>query len=76
MKEIFYPTLNERLFKTVLPNGLRVIVVPTPGFSRNIAYFMPNYGAVHPAFTLDGLHYNDIGHGVIAEKLKEFIEAL
>ena len=27
-------------------------------------------------FTTDGLHFNDAGHGVIAEKLKAFIEAL
>lgn len=27
-------------------------------------------------YTVDGLHFNDVGHGVIAEKLKEFIEKL
>lgn len=26
--------------------------------------------------TADGLHFNDAGHGVIAEKLKDFIAAL
>lgn len=27
-------------------------------------------------YTMDGLHFNDAGHGVIAQKLKAFIEAL
>ena len=27
-------------------------------------------------YTTDGLHFNDAGHGVIAQKLKEFIDAL
>ena len=27
-------------------------------------------------YTSDGIHFNDAGHGVLAEKLKEFIEAL
>ena len=57
MKKTYYPRLDETLCTRVLPNGLRVIVVPKPGFSRKIAYFMTNYGAVHTAFTLDGRHY-------------------
>lgn len=28
------------------------------------------------AYTTDGLHFNDAGHGILAQKLKEFIEAL
>ena len=52
MKEIFYPTLNERLFKTVLPNGLRILVQPRKGFSRKIAYFVTDYGSVHTNFTM------------------------
>ena len=36
----------------------------------------PHDPAQFEAFTVDGLHFNDAGHGVIAEKLKNFIEAL
>ncbi len=36
----------------------------------------PHDEEIFNTYTLDGLHYNAIGHGVIAEKLKEFIEAL
>lgn len=36
----------------------------------------PNDPADRAAYTVDGLHFNDAGHAVIAQKLKEFIEAL
>ena len=54
MTEFTYPALGERLFKTVLPNGLTVMVLPRRGFSRKIAYFVTDFGAVHTSFTLDG----------------------
>ena len=28
------------------------------------------------AYTMDGLHFNDAGHEILAQKLKDFIEAL
>ena len=51
-----YPQLQERLFKTTLPNGLSVLVLPRPGFTRKIAYFVTDYGALHTDFTLNGEH--------------------
>ena len=57
MNKTYYPRLDETLYSSVLPNGLTVLVVPKPGFTRKIAYFMTNYGSVHTAFTLDGKHY-------------------
>ena len=57
MKKTYYPRLDESLCRKILPNGLTVLVVPKPGFSRKIAYFMTNYGSAHTAFTLDGKHY-------------------
>ena len=57
MKKTYYPRLDESVCRKVLPNGLTVLVVPKPGFSRKIAYFMTNYGSVHTAFTLGGRHY-------------------
>ena len=32
-------------------------MVPKPGFTRKIAYFVTNYGSVHTSFTLDGKAY-------------------
>lgn len=36
----------------------------------------PHDPAQFEAYTVDGLHFNDAGHEVIAQRLKEFIEAL
>ncbi len=57
MKKTYYPRLDETVCRAVLPNGLTVLVVPKPGFTRKIAYFVTNYGSVHTSFTLDGEHY-------------------
>ncbi len=57
MKEVFYPRLDERVYCETLENGLTVKVVSRPGFSRRLAYFATNYGAVHTEFSLDGQSY-------------------
>ena len=49
-----YPELQEQLFQKTLPNGLQVLVLPRPGFTRKIAYFVTDFGAIHTDFTLDG----------------------
>lgn len=54
MEKIYYPTLSETVFRQVLPNGLPVVVVPRPGFSRKLAYFVTDFGAIHTEFTLNG----------------------
>lgn len=51
-----YPQLQEQLFKETLPNGLNVLVLPRPGFTRKIAYFVTDFGALHTDFTLNGEH--------------------
>ena len=54
MKKYEYPELGEVLYQDVLPNGLRVCVLPRPGFSRKLAYFVTDYGAIHTDFLMDG----------------------
>ena len=49
-----YPQLGEGLYKQTLSNGLTVMVVPRPGFSKKLAYFVTDFGAIHREFTLDG----------------------
>ena len=58
MTELYYPRLEERLFRTKLANGLTVLVVPKPGFSRKIAYFVTDFGSIHTDFSLDGQEYH------------------
>ena len=57
MKETFYPQLDERLLTGRLSNGLDVIILPRPGFSRKLAYFVTDFGAIHTEFSLDGKDY-------------------
>ncbi len=54
MNKNFYPRLNETVYKEVLPNGLTVVVVPRPGFTKKLAYFATDFGSIHTEFTLDG----------------------
>lgn len=48
-----YPELAERVYWKSLANGLTVAVLPRPGFTKKIAYFVTDYGAVHTQMTLD-----------------------
>ena len=57
MKLQQYPRLDERVYREVLPNGLSVIVLPRPGFSRKIAYFVTDFGAIHTHFSFEGKEY-------------------
>ena len=52
-----YPELSEKLYWHELPNGLPIAVVPRPGFTRKLAYFVTDFGAIHRDFTLDGQRY-------------------
>ena len=49
-----YPRLDERVYREKLSNGLDVIVLPRAGFSRKIAYFVTDYGAIHTHFSFGG----------------------
>ncbi len=54
MKRYEYPDVGEVLYRQKLSNGLTVMVLPRPGFSRKLAYFVTDYGAIHTHFRLDG----------------------
>lgn len=54
MIEKVYPRLGETVFWETLENGLTVAVVPRPGFSKKLCYFVTDYGAIHTHFTEDG----------------------
>lgn len=58
MNKQYYPALDETLYSAVLPNGLTVMVVPKKGFTKKLAYFVTDFGAVHTEFSLDGQHYS------------------
>ena len=57
MEQKFYPALSETVYRHTLPNGLPVVVVRRPGFTKKLAYFMTDFGSIHTHFTLDGVNY-------------------
>ena len=54
MKSYRFPQLAETAYMDTLPNGLRVCVLPRPGFSRKLAYLETDFGAIHTSFILEG----------------------
>ena len=62
MEHKSYPHLGETLYYDTLPNGLRLRVLPKPGFRSRCAVLAVNYGGAYRRFTLDGvLHENPAG---------------
>ena len=57
MEKRSYPQLSEEIFWDTLPNGLPIVVVPRPGFTKKLAYFVTDFGAIHTDFTLNGKDY-------------------
>ena len=54
MNQKYYDGLNETLYSTKMENGLTVQIVPRPGFSRKLAYFVTDFGSIHTDFMLEG----------------------
>ena len=57
MIPVHYPELDEVCYREVLENGLTVAVVKKEGFTKKLAYFVTDYGAVHTEFSLEGRKY-------------------
>ena len=54
MQSKSYPQIGETLYFDTLPNGLRLRVVPKPGFLGCFAAFATRYGGAYRRFLLDG----------------------
>ncbi|MGI5976097.1 MAG: EF-P 5-aminopentanol modification-associated protein YfmH [Candidatus Limivicinus sp.] len=54
MEKTEFKDIDESLYSAVLPNGLKLCVVPKPGFSSFYAVFATKYGGNHRCFELDG----------------------
>ena len=57
MDKHYYPEVGETLYRTTLPCGLPVTVLPRPGFTKKLCYFVTDFGAIHTSFTMDGKDY-------------------
>ena len=56
MERRYYEALGEEVLWEVLPNGLPMVIVPRPGFTKKLAYFVTDYGALHRSFRLGDSH--------------------
>jgi len=63
MRKIEYPAVGETVYRDTLPNGLRLAVIPKPGFTRSVAFFSTRYGGADRRFRL-GSEYLDTPMGV------------
>ena len=54
MNKVEYPRIGESVYTEELENGLRLFVVPRPGFSNSYALFATRYGGADQRFCLDG----------------------
>jgi predicted Zn-dependent peptidase len=54
MEKREYKNIGESLYSCTLENGLKINVVPKPGFSTCYAAFATNYGGAHRRFRLNG----------------------
>ena len=57
MESVFYPEVGETLCRATLPCGLPIAVLPRPGFTKKLCYFVTDFGAIHTEFTMDGTAY-------------------
>ena len=52
-----YPHLEESVYRHTLPNGLTVLLLPRPGFTKKLAYFVTDYGSIYTKFSVNGTAY-------------------
>ena len=65
MEFLDYPALRERVFRSTLPNGLRVMVLRRPEYSRQFAFFATQYGGMDLRFREeDGAGWVDTPAGI------------
>lgn len=69
MEKIEYQQINETLYKEVLANGLKVFLLPKPGFHKTYGLFSTNYGSIDNAF---GYEKDAIQH--VPDGIAHFLE--
>lgn len=52
-----YPHLEEAVYRHTLPNGLPILVLPRPGFTKKLSYFVTDYGSIYTKFSVNGTAY-------------------
>ena len=58
MTKTEYPRLGETVLSETLGNGLRVAIVPKPGYRKRYAFFTTRYGGMDMRFKLGGVWHD------------------
>lgn len=69
------PGKELRAYVDVIKETAKQFDIPVLDLYRTLG-LDPHEQACFDNYTVDGLHFNDAGHAVLAQRLKEFIEAL
>ncbi|MCL6603025.1 MAG: insulinase family protein [Paenibacillus sp.] len=64
MEQIYYERLQETIYHEVMENGLRVYVLPKPGFRKTYATFATKYGSVDNHFHVAGGEETKVPDGI------------
>lgn len=64
MQTISYDRLKETLYMEQLDNGLKVYVLPKPGFQKTYATFSTKYGSIDNHFQVDGQEQVKVPDGI------------
>lgn len=64
MEQIYYERLQETIYHEVMENGLRVYVLPKPGFRKTYATFATKYGSVDNHFHVSGGEETTVPDGI------------
>ena len=54
MEKLYYPQVDEQIYRGGLKNGLSVLIVPRPGFQKKLCYLAVDYGSIHRKCEIDG----------------------
>jgi len=63
MEATSYPRLGEQVIRQTLPNGLPIAIIPRPGFTKKLCYFVTDFGAIHTRFSMEGRDW-DVPAGI------------
>ena len=58
MNKLTYPRIGETVLEHTLSNGLRICVVPKPGYQKKYAFFTTRYGGMDMKFNWGGTWYD------------------
>ena len=58
MLELNYPRIGETVLQHTMPNGLRICIVPKPGYCKKYAFFATRYGGMDMKFNWGGTWYD------------------